>query len=109
MWERKFDNYDQNVKNWEENKNKNFNLVFLNYPQDMKEHLLSMNGWTEANGEQDVIIMLVMIHSSCHKYDDTKQGTYFKNSDLSKNLLNLLPSSLLICRSVALLVETTPA
>ena len=34
-WVRKFNNYDQSVKIWDNNKKKSFNLVFLHYPMDM--------------------------------------------------------------------------
>ena len=74
-WDRKFDNYDQSVQNWKENKRKSFNLMLLQLPMDMDERQLSMDGWIEAKEVKYVMNLLVMIRSIFHRHDKTKQGT----------------------------------
>ena len=74
-WEFTFDNDYQIVKNLDYNKNKQFNLVLMYYPLDMEECIQPMNGWSESKGKQDIIKLLGIICSICHKHENTKQGT----------------------------------
>ena len=66
--------YEKDQDAWIENRAWTYNLVLQYCPPDVEAKIKNQSTWTAGQGEQNVVILLLMIHYITHNMRESKQG-----------------------------------
>jgi hypothetical protein len=74
-WQKNFNHAHDQQKWWDENTQKNYNLVMQHSTPEMKTKLLTMDSWAKTCAAQDGIVLLKTICDICHKKEGGVNAT----------------------------------